>query len=135
MQLFFAPQLAKNPSVIKLRLHLLYPIETSNRDFSTVSYDQHHSLKLEAALEISFKNRLSLRRYLESDEYKTLTVDMPKYIKSFQPYPQRSRSTLVYNGQPTLVGQRGLVGAQSIEQLGAINQIQESVTQLMLVNR
>ncbi|MDJ1167934.1 EthD domain-containing protein [Roseofilum sp. BLCC_M154] len=132
MQVTFAPQLAKSASVIKLRLNLMLEADKTRTDGNGVSYSQDPAMDVQAAMEIGFRNRLALRTYLASDEYKSLTTEMKKYVKSFQPYPERSKSTFVYNGTPTLAGQRGLSGALAIEKLGAMNQVRENITQLML---
>jgi len=132
MQVTFAPQLAKSAPVVKLRLNLMLEAVKTRTDGEGVSYSQDPALDVQAAMEIGFRNRLALRTYLASDEYKSMTVEMAKYIKSFQPYPERSKATFVYNGSATLAGQRGLSGALAIEKLGAINQIRDNVTQLML---
>lgn len=124
LQNTFAPQLANSDCVIKLRLHLFFEPEQQG---ANIPEQNIHS-----ALEIGFKNRSILRTYLASDEYKKATEGMAKYVKSFQPYPERARSTVVYNGEATLVGQWGLAGAQAIEQVGAINQLREQTRKLML---
>lgn len=128
----FAPQLAKSASVQKLRVHLLQAINHNPDRNSTVSYTQDSALNIEIALEIGFKNRLDLRTFINSDDYKTLTQEMTKYVKSFQAYPQRNRMTFVYDSQPTLAGQRGFASALAIEKVGAINQTRQNIQDLML---
>lgn len=122
LQNTLAPKLAKSPLVIKLRLHL----------FQNVPNITDPDSEIKAALEIAFKNRILLRAYLASDDYKEAITDMAKYVKSFQPYPQRSRSILVDWGKVTLAGQRGLTVAQTIEKVGAINQMSQKIQDLML---
>lgn len=117
-----APKLAKSSLVIKLRLHL----------FMNVPNITDQDSEIHAALEIGFKNRILLRAYLASDDYKEAITDMAKYVKSFQPYPQRSRTILVDWGKVTLAGQRGLTAAQTIEKVGAINQTSQKIQDLML---
>ncbi|MDJ1185008.1 EthD domain-containing protein [Roseofilum casamattae] len=122
LQVTFAPQLAKSAPVVKVRLSLLQP--------SPVTVDVVPPIQ--AAMEVAFKNRTALRTYLASDEYKSVTAGISQYVKSFQVYPERARSTILYNGEVTLAGVRGLSSALAIEKVGAINQTRDNITELML---
>ncbi|MDJ1174485.1 EthD domain-containing protein [Roseofilum capinflatum] len=115
-----APALAKAQPILKVRMHLF--------DETTMQPD------FQGAIEISFTNRLALRNYLASDDYQQISQDISKYLKSFQPYPQRGTFTLAYEGEPTLTGEWGITGAQMIETVGAVNQTQPVVRNLMLGN-
>ncbi|MDJ1185007.1 hypothetical protein [Roseofilum casamattae] len=123
MQVTFAPQLAKNAPVIKLRLTLMMEAPPNpNPDLVP---------DIQAAIEIGFRDRVASRAFLASNEYKSVTSGMAKYVKSFQVYPERSRSTICYDGVASLAGLRGLSSALTIEKLGAINQMEEDITQLI----
>ena len=84
------------------------------------------------AIELAFANSLQLALLLESHEYQAVAQDLPRYIKNFRPFPERSAYTFVYDGQLTLSGQRSAAVADLITRIGAANQLKPDITSLIL---
>ncbi|MDJ0554268.1 MAG: DUF1857 family protein [Microcoleaceae cyanobacterium MO_207.B10] len=130
----FAPKLAQNERVVKLRLHLFDEVDNTRPPAAGVSHFEPPELQYQAALEIGFWNRLDIELLLESPEYQQAVKEHPKYIKDFKPFPETKTYTFVYEGQMTLAGQRSAKVANLITKIGAANQLKQDVVSLMLNN-
>lgn len=128
----FAPTLAENEKVLKLRLHLLEPLDNSRPNAGGVDRYEPPELQYQAALEIAVANRLDLELMLASQEYQEAVKYHHKYVKAVKPFPERSAYTLVYDGKMTLAGDRGAKVADLIMKVGAENQLREDIKSLIL---
>jgi EthD domain len=130
----FAPSIAKSELILKLRLHLLEEHDNSEKlpPAPGVSHYEPIEKQYQAAFEIAFKNRLHLERFFASQEYAGTIKEQSKYIKQITTFPVRDVYTFVYNSEITLAGQRGSAVAALINNIGATNQLQEDILNLML---
>lgn len=128
----FAPAMAKNERVVKFRLHLFDEVDNTRPDAAGVAHSELPELNYQAAAEIAFWNRLDLELMLASEEYQELVKEHHKYVKAVKPFPERTAYTFVYDGQMTLAGQRSSSVAQLIMDVGAANQLQDDVVNLIL---
>ncbi len=131
----FAPALAKMPQVLKLRLHLFEEVDNTRPDAGGVSHSEAPELNYQAAVEIAYWNRLELELLFVSKEYQELVSEHSKYVRQIRPFPQRTAYTFVNDGKMTLAGQRSSTVAQLIMDIGAANQLQNDVVDLMLTNQ
>jgi EthD domain len=128
----FAPKVSNSDAVLKLRLHLFEEVDNSRPDAAGVSHYEPAAKQYHAAYEIAFANHLEREKFFASADYAAAVKDAAKYIKQIQPFPERSAYTFVYNSQMTLAGQRSSSVAELITDIGAVNQLQEDITSLML---
>ncbi|BFM38834.1 nuclear transport factor 2 family protein [Synechocystis sp. LKSZ1] len=126
------PVLTRSPQVLKCRLHLFDQVDNSRPDAGPVAHLELPEQQYHGAIELAFANTLQLALLLDSPEYQVIAQDLPRYIKNFRPFPERSAYTFVYEGQLTLAGQRSATVADLITRIGAANQLKPDVTTLML---
>ena len=131
----FAPALAKMAHVLKLRLHLFDEVDNTRPDADGVSHSELPELNYQAAVEIAYWNRLELELLFASKDFKNLVSEHSKYVKEIRPFPERSAYTFVNDGKMTLAGQRSSTVAQLIMDIGAANQLQDDIVDLMLKNQ
>lgn len=130
----FAANVARHPRVLKLRLHLLEPPDTSRPDAAGVAHIEPPEKQSQAAFEIAFKDKRDQDQFFASPEYAAAIKDMPRFVKQMSIFPERNAYTFVYNGRMTTAGERGSRTAELITKLGARNQLQPDVVQLMVGN-
>jgi hypothetical protein len=128
----FAPALLKSDLVIKFRLHLLEEHDNSIPSSPGVSYYEPLEKQYQAAFEIAFKNRLDMEKFFASKAYAAAVKAQTKYIKQLTAFPEQNTYTLVYDGKMTLAGQRTPTVAELIVNLGATNQTEGQILNLML---
>ncbi len=128
----FAPIVVQSDAVLKFRLHLFDEVDTSRPDAEGVNHYEAPEKQYQAAYEIAFANHLERARFFASAEYATAVKEIDQYVRQVQPFPERTAFTFVYDGQMTLAGQRGAKVANLIADVGAVNQLQEDVTSLIL---
>jgi hypothetical protein len=130
----FAPALVKNDLVIKFRLHLLEEHDNSEKLPPAPGVSHYESLEkqYQAAFEIAFKNRLDLENFFASEDYAVVAKEQSKYIKQLSTFPERDVYTFVYDSKMTLAGQRGSAVAALINNIGATNQLQNDILDLIL---
>jgi len=114
-----------------MRSHLFEEVDNSRPDAAGVSHFEPPQQQYQAALEIAFSNRLEMEQFFASEAYTAAVKDQAKYIKQISPFPERTAYTFVYGGQITLSGQRSSTVADLITRIGATNQIQEKIIDLM----
>ena len=131
----FAPALAKMDHVLKLRLHLFDEVDNTRPDAGGVSHSEQPEQNYQAAVEIAYWNRLELELLFASKEYQDLVSEHSKYVKQIRPFPERTAYTFVNDGKMTLAGQRSSTVAQLIMDIGAANQLQDDIVNLMLNNQ
>ena len=130
----FAPALVKNDLVIKFRLHLLEEHDNSEKlpPAPGISHYESSEKQYQAAFEIAFKNRLDLENFFASEDYAVVAKEQSKYIKQLSTFPERDVYTFVYDSKMTLAGQRGSAVAALINNIGATNQLQNDILDLIL---
>lgn len=130
----FAPAVVKSDSVLKLRLHLLEEHDNSEKlpPAPGVSHYEPLEKQYQAAFEIAFKHRIDMEMFFASKEYATAVKNQAKYIKQISTFPERTAYTFVYKGKMTLAGQRSSAVAELIANIGATNQLQDNILELML---
>jgi hypothetical protein len=130
----FAPALVKSDLVIKFRLHLLEEHDNSEKlpPAPGISHYEPLEKQYQAAFEIAFKNRLDLEKFFASEDYAVVAKEQSKYIKQLSTFPERDVYTFVYDSKMTLAGQRGSAVAALINNIGATNQLQDDILDLIL---
>jgi len=128
----FAPIISKNSSLLKFRLHLFDDIDNSRPDAAGVIHSETQGKEYDAAYEIAFVNQLEREKFFRSIEYNQAIENASQYLQQIRPFPERTAYTFVYEGKMTLAGQRSSSVAELITDIGAINQIQPDITELML---
>jgi hypothetical protein len=129
----YAETIAKSPFVMKMRLHLFEEVDNTRPPAAGVEHGEDPALNYQAAIEICFQDRLNMESFFKlCPEYASACKDQAKYIKDFYPFPNRSTYTFVYDSQMTLSGQRSSTVAELISNVGAINQLEEDVVDLMI---
>lgn len=131
----FSPTVAQSPYVMKLRTHLFDEVDNTRPPAAGVDHSEPSDRSYQASIEIAFENRLEMEMFFASSEYTSTLGDQVKYIKHLSAFPSRGTYTFVYDGKMTLAGQRSSSVAALIDGIGAVNQLQEDVTQLMLYNK
>jgi hypothetical protein len=128
----FVPAIIKSDALLKFRLHLFDAVDNSRPDAAGVIHSESPDKQYQAAYEIAFANHLERERFFASAEYATAIREAAKYIKQIRPFPERTAYTFVYDGKMTLAGQRSSSVAGLITEIGAVNQIKDDITSLML---
>ena len=118
--------------VLKFRLHLFEPPDVSRPDAAGVTHFEAPEKQYQAAFEIAFKNHLDMEAFFASEAYVAAVKDQARYVKQVSAFPERDSYTFVYNGKMTLAGQRGSSTAELITHIGAINQLQDDILDLMV---
>jgi EthD domain len=129
-----ASTVVKSNLVFKFRLHLLEEHDNSEKlpPAPGVSHYEPLEKQYQAAFEIAFKNRLDMERFFTSQEYSEAVKEQANYIKHLSVFPERNTYTFVYNGEMTLAGKRSSTVAELITNIGAVNQLQDNILDLML---
>jgi hypothetical protein len=127
----FAAVAASDP-VLKFRLHLFEPPDVSRPDAAGVTHFEAREKQYQAAFEIAFRDRLDMEAFFASAAYTAALTDQAKYVKQVSAFPERDPYTFVYQGKMTSAGQRGSRTAELITNIGAINQLQDNILDLMV---
>ncbi|QSJ20511.1 EthD domain-containing protein [Nostoc sp. UHCC 0702] len=130
----FAQSFVKSDLVLKFRLHLLEEHDNSLPPAPGVSHYEPLEKQYQAAFEIAFKNQIDMKTFFNSEPYTSLLQDQGKYIKQFATFLEEGTYTFVDNSKLTLAGQRTSTVAELITNLGATNQTQDNILNLMLGN-
>ncbi|BAY50077.1 ethyl tert-butyl ether degradation EthD (plasmid) [Scytonema sp. HK-05] len=130
----FAQFFVKSDLVLKFKLHLLEAHDNSLPPAPGVSHYEPLEKQYQAAFEIAFKNWIDMEKFFDSQAYAAVVKDQKKYIKHFATFPERGTYTFVYNSELTLAGQRTSTVAELITSLGATNQTQDKILNLMFDN-
>ncbi|AFY68597.1 Ethyl tert-butyl ether degradation EthD [Thalassoporum mexicanum PCC 7367] len=129
----YAAEIAKSPYILKLRLHLFEEVDNTRPPAAGVAHGEDAELNYQAAIEICFEDKLNMENFFKyCPSYSNACQDQAKYIKDFYTFPNRSTYTFVYDGQMTLSGKRSSTVAGLISSIGAINQLEEDVMDLMI---
>lgn len=128
----FAPAVSESSSVLKFRLHLFDTIDNSRPDAPGVIHSEAQGKEYDAAFEIAFANQLEREKFFASSEYKKAIQEAGQYIQLIRPFPERTAYTFVYDSKMTLAGERSSKVSELIASIGATNQLQSDITNLML---
>jgi EthD domain len=128
----FAATVARSDLVLKFRQHLFEPPDVSRPDAAGVTHFERPEKQYQAAFEIAFKNRLDMETFFASETYAAAVKDQAQYVKQVSAFPEREPYTFVYGGKMTLSGQRGSRTAELITDIGAVNQLQDDILDLMV---
>ncbi|MBD2357593.1 hypothetical protein H6G41_23765 [Tolypothrix sp. FACHB-123] len=69
--------------------------------------------------------------FFASVEYQAATKEQAKYVRQISPFPERTAYVFVYDSKMTLAGQRSSTVAKLITDIGAVNQLQDNIVDLM----
>jgi EthD domain len=127
----FASKISHNQHLLKLRLHLFDEVDNSRPDAAGVSHYEPTEKQCQAAFEIAFSTRLDMEMFFASVDYQSATKEQAKYVRQISPFPERTAYTFVYEGKMTLAGQRSSTVAELITNIGAVNQLQDDIVDLM----
>jgi hypothetical protein len=127
-----APGLASIPEVLKLRYHLFDELDLSRPDAQGVAHSEPVESQYHGAIEIAFRNPLDRERALSSSKYLECTTDLKTYVSALIPFPEETAYTFVHHEMITMSGMRGAYTAQLIDDLGALNQLKDDITSLMM---
>jgi 4-carboxymuconolactone decarboxylase len=130
----FAPAMIKSEHVLKFRLHLLEAHDNSETlpPAPGVSHYEAPEDQFQAAFEIAFADHLAMELFFTSDVYAAAIQNQPRYVRQICCFPERDSYTFVYEDKMTLSGQRGSSTAKIITDIGAANQVQSDVLDLMI---
>lgn len=128
----FAVKIVCSDLVLKLRLHLFEEIDESRPPAAGVVHSELEEKEYDAAFEIAFSSRLDLEKFFTSEIYAAAVQNQAKYIKQISPFLERTAYTFVYDSQMTLSGQRTSTAAELITRIGAINQLKNDISALIV---
>lgn len=125
----FAPNVARHPLVLKLRLHLIddYTAEWDSADVDNLVGPER---TIQAAFEIAFQSRLELAQFLHSEEYEAAIQDQVQYVRQVSVFPEREAYAMIQEGKATLLGLRGASVAKTITEAGAVTNLYDDVVEL-----
>lgn len=129
----FANTFVKTDLILKFKLHLFEEHDNSEKlpPAPGVSHYEALEKQYQAAFEIAFKNHIDMEKFFASQEYAATMQEQTKYIKQINAFAERDVYTFVYNGNMTLAGQRSSTIAKLITDIGAINQLQDDILNLL----
>lgn len=133
----FADQLAADPAVLKLRLHL--PERYDNAKPAPPAPNVGHLVtperELIAVMELAFANPMTRRAFFAADVFVGTQKAQKSHIVYASAFAVSGVYTYVRDKQLTLAGLRGSRAAQLIERLGANNQAESDVRRLLLTGK
>ncbi|WP_437303004.1 EthD domain-containing protein [Sorangium sp. So ce388] len=130
-----APAVAGSERVLKLRLHLFDEVDSSRPDAPGVVHREAPEEQYQAAFEVAFATRLDMEAFFASDAFARVAAELGRHVSRMRPFLERTAHTFVHAGRMTTSGQRGSMVAELIEGIGAVNQLEEDVVDLMLTGR
>lgn len=128
------PLLAASDEVVKVCLHLCEPFENDGQHppAPNVAHFANPARAELAVLEIAFKSPLARRRFFQSEVFQNTLPEQSKHIAQLKTFAVSGLYTYVRDKSLTTAGLRGSRAAELIEYLGAVNQVQPDVQELML---
>lgn len=133
----FAETLAKDPALLKVRLHLPEPYDNAKPAPPAPNVDHTVTSEREqiAILELAFETPITRRVFYKSSVFQSTLEDQRSYIRHFAAFAVSGIYTYIRDKQLTMAGLRGSRSAQLIERLGATNQIDENTKRLLLTGK
>ncbi len=129
----FNETLAAQAEVLKLRLHL--PEAYDNAEPAPPAPNVDHQVPPErsliAVIEIAFETPTTRRAFFESDAFRATIDGQKAHIAYASAFAVSGVYTYVRDKTLTVAGLRGSRAAQLIERLGANNQVESDVTELI----
>jgi hypothetical protein len=130
----WARDLASEPTVRKLRLHLPEPYDNTRPSPPSPHVDHQVSDERKdiGVIEIGFASALTAREFCESQAYRATVEKQRRHLRSVGAFLVTGIYTYVRDGVITTAGLRGSRTAELIEQIGAVNHTREEVTRLFV---
>lgn len=128
------PALAGSEHVLKVRLRIPEYYDNSKVRLSAprVSNEASDEEQYQGAIEIAFTTPLELRRLVESEEWAQASGALAKVARAQHPLRVLRTYTVYNGGELTTAGLRTPAVAEQIRRLGAINQVDREVVELMI---
>lgn len=129
----FAPALAAAGEVQKLRLHLFEPYVNEEVFLAAraVSHYKAPEKQYHGCFEIVFADALELQRFAKSEAWLATVDGQLAHMREQHSFRVTRRYCMRYNGRLTLAGLRTAAVADQIRRIGALNQLQPGVVELM----
>jgi hypothetical protein len=129
----FAPALAGADDVLKLRMHLFQPYQNEEVFLAgrSVSHYKAPEKQYQGCLEIVFPDALALRRFGASEAWLSTVAEQQVHLSEQHAFQVTRRYCMRYNGRITLAGLRTAAVADQIRRIGALNQLDPRVVELM----
>ena len=132
----FAPAIAADPNILKLRRHLLEPYDNDqvvlDARATSVSHYKASVDQYQAVLEVVFPDHAALQDFAAGPAWKESVPDQQLALAAAHTYHATRTYCARFNGDLTTVGLRTAAVAQQIAALGATNQLSEEVRTLLL---
>lgn len=127
------PWLAKQAAVLKLRLHpCISFINDGQHPPSPAVVHRADTIRERLSMvEIVFASPLERRRFFASEPFQATHAEQSQHIAYLKAFAVSGVYTYVHAGELTTAGLRGSRAAELIEKLGAVNQTQPDVVQLL----
>lgn len=128
-----AEALAGEQEVLKVRLHLSNTYDNANPapPAPNVDHEVSQERRLLGIIELAFASPLVRRRFYASKPFATITEGLGDSISHAAAFSVSGVFTYVRDGKLTLAGLRGSRAAQLIEKVGAVNQVQDDVWEML----
>lgn len=125
--------LARNEAVVKLVLHLCSPFDNDGNHPPAPNVEHFATPARErlAVMEIAFANPVARRRFFASQAYRDTLAGQAAAVSQLKAFAVSGLYTYVRDGELTTAGLRGSRAAELIEYLGAINQLEADVREVM----
>lgn len=129
----FGPWLAEQTAVLKLRVHPCTPFinDDQHPPSPAVAHRADTLRERLSMVEIVFASPLDRRRFFASEAFQTTLGEQARHIAYLKAFAVSGVYTHVHAGELTTAGLRGSRAAELIEKLGAVNQTQPEVVQLL----
>jgi hypothetical protein len=126
-----APAWAESDEVLKLRMHLFEPYVNEDllMDARDLSHYKAPDKQYQACLEVVFDDALAMRRFAASAAW--LGEEQGRHMREQHAFEVVRRYTMRYGGRMTLTGLRGSGVAEQIRRIGAVNQLEPEVVELL----
>ncbi|MFI7123138.1 hypothetical protein [Amycolatopsis sp. NPDC049868] len=135
----FAPGLAFDPSILKVRRHLFEPYEdpgeVADHSARSLSHRKAPEHQYHAALEVVLPDRLALTRLPVGDAWRSTIAGQQEMLRRAHAFHASRTYCMRFNGELTTAGLRTAGVAELIKKLGAGNQLTPEVSHLVETGR
>lgn len=133
----FRDLIAGAEGAMKLRLHLCEPFNNdgSHPPSPDVVHTASQIRQQLAIVEVAFTSPIARRQFFASPSFQKSLPGQAAHISQLKAFAVSGVYTYVQDGELTTAGLRGSRAAELIEYLGAVNQLQPPVEQLMLTGQ
>jgi hypothetical protein len=131
----FAPALAADPRVLKLRRHLLEPYDDDavvlDAGAHSVSHRKAPADQYQAVLEVVVEGDEALGAFGRGEAWRNSLPGQREHLAAAHPFVATRTYCMRFNGELTTAGLRTAAVAEQIEALGAANQLEPEVRRLV----